>query len=94
MRLSSEGATASILLDAASDRALQGWTVSAIDLTGAQEGRRYVDVRLDKARVLSGDVAVLILRVVRLHPQRISIVGLLSRVGAHTHLWPLAVSMQ
>ena len=94
VRLASEGATASIVLDAASDRVVPGWTVSALDLTGAEEGRPYVDARLDRGRVANGDVAVLTLRVVRLHPRQISIVGLVSRLGTHSHVWPVAVSMR
>lgn len=94
VRLDAEGATASIMLDAASDRPVESWTVSAIDLTGEQEGRQYVEARLDKTSVASGDVAVLTVRVIRLHPRQISIVGLVSRVGAHAHLWPVAVSMR
>jgi hypothetical protein len=87
VRLDAEDATASITLDAASDRPVESWTVSAIDLTGEQEGRQYVEARLDKTSVASGDVAVLTIRVVRLHPRQISIVGLVSSVGAHAHLW-------
>jgi hypothetical protein len=82
------------VLDAAADRALPGWSVTATDLTGEQEGQRYVDVNLDKASVSSGDVVVLTLRVVRLHPRQMSIVGLVSNIGEHEHLWPLAVSMR
>jgi hypothetical protein len=44
--------------------------------------------------VASGGTAVLTLRVERLHPGGRTIVGLVSRVGAHEHLWPLAVSMR
>ncbi len=94
VRLSSEGETSSLRLDAASDGSLSSWSVTAIDLTGEREGQRYVDVHLDKARVANGDVVVLTLRVVRLHPRQMSIVGLLSNVGVHEHLWPLTVSMR
>jgi hypothetical protein len=94
VRLPSEGATASIVVDAAADRAVAGWSVSAVDLTGEQEGRPYVDARLDRQRVASGDTAVLTLRLLRLHHRQQTIVGLVSRAGAHEHLWPLAVSMR
>jgi hypothetical protein len=94
VRLATPGATASIVLDAASDRAVPGWTISAVDLTGAQEGRRYVDARLDRLHVASGDIAVLTLRVVALHPRHMSIVGLVSRRGSESYVWPLAVSMR
>lgn len=94
VRLDSPGATASIVLDAVSDRAVSGWTVSAVDLTGVREGERYVDARLDRSEVASGDVAVLTLRVVRLHPRQRTVVGLVSKLGPHSHLWPVAVSMR
>jgi hypothetical protein len=94
VRLPSEGATASVVVDAAADRVVAGWSVSVIDLTGEQEGGRYVDARLDRERVSSGDTAVLTLRVARLHPRQVTTVGLLSRLGTHTHLWPIAVSMR
>ncbi len=55
---------------------------------------RYVDAQLDKSQVSVGDVVVLTLRVVRLHPRQTSIVGLLSHVGGHAHLWPIAVHMR
>jgi hypothetical protein len=92
--LSSVGATSSLRLDAASDGSLSSWRVRAIDLTGEQEGMRYVEAQLDKSQVSAGDVVVLTLRVVRLHPRQRTIVGLLSRAGEHEHLWPLAVNMR
>jgi hypothetical protein len=94
VRLASEGATASIVLDAAADRDVPPWTVSAVDLTGEQEGGRYVEARLDRERVAGGDTAILTLRVVRLHPRQGTVVGLVSRAAMHSHLWPLAVSMR
>jgi hypothetical protein len=94
VRLAYEGATARIELEAASDRAVGWWAVSAIDQTGKQEGRRYVDVKLDRARVAAGDVAVLTLRAVKLHPRRMSIVGVVSTLGPHSHMWPILVSMR
>jgi hypothetical protein len=94
VRLDAEGATASIVLDAVADRPMESWRVSTIDLTGEQEGVQYVEARLDKTDVASGDVATLTIRVLRLHPRQISIVGLVSRVGTHAHLWPVAVSMR
>ncbi|HJS73558.1 MAG TPA: hypothetical protein VJ921_04680, partial [Vicinamibacteria bacterium] len=94
VRLSTEGATATLVLDAASDGSVSSWSVTAIDLTGEQEGERYVEAQLDKSQVTVGDVVVLTLRAVRLHPRERTIVGLLSHVGAHTHLWPIAVHMR
>jgi hypothetical protein len=86
--------TSTLLLDAASDGSISSWSVTAIDLTGDQEGTQYVDARLDKGEVSVGDVVVLSLRAVRLHPRQTSIVGLLSHVGGYAHLWPVAVNMR
>jgi hypothetical protein len=94
VRLASEGAAATIALDAASDRAVPPWRVSAVDLTGTREGGRYVEARLDKQRAASGDTVVLSLRVLRLHPRQRTVVGLVSYAGTYTHVWPLAVSMR
>jgi hypothetical protein len=95
VRLTSEGATSSLLLDAASDGSISSWNVTAIDLTREQEGGgRYVDARLDKEKVSVGDVVVLSLRAVRIHPRQTSIVGLLSHVDGYAHLWPVAVHMR
>jgi hypothetical protein len=92
VRLTAEGATATIVLDAVSDRAAPAWTIEAIDLTGAREGVRYVEAAVSAARVESGDAVVLTLRLVRRHARQMAIVGLVSRVGPRAHVWPLAVS--
>ena len=94
VRLASLGATVAIRLDAASDRAVAAWAVSAIDLTGQQEGERYVEAALDRESVKAGDTAVLTLRLEKLHPQRMAVVGVVSTLGPHSHLWPIAVSMR
>jgi hypothetical protein len=94
VRLPSVSATASLLLDAASDRPVTGWTISAVDLTGTEDEDQYVEARLDRSTVAPGDVATLTLRVVRLHPRRMAFVGVLSRLGGETRLWPIAVSMR
>jgi hypothetical protein len=94
LRLPHVGASATIELQAAADRPVAAWAVSALDLTGGQEGSGYVEVKLDRASVAAGDVAVLSVRVIKLHPKRSSVVGLVSTLGEHTHLWPILVSMR
>lgn len=94
VRLASDGASASVSLDAVSDRAVPTWTVAVVDLTGDTEGARYLEVRLDRDRVAPGDVAVLTVRRLRRHPRGMAVVGLVSRAGSHDHVWPLAVSMR
>jgi hypothetical protein len=93
VRLPTPDSTASILLDAASDRAVERWNVSVVELGTVEEGR-VVDARLDRTEVASGDVATLTLRVIKLHPRQMTVVGVVSRLGTESHLWPIAVSMR
>jgi hypothetical protein len=65
-----------------------------VDLTGTQEGQRYVDVALDAATVTAGQKATLTIAVRQRHPGEVVIVGLVSTLGDATHLWPLAVVMR
>ena len=95
VRLAAPGATATIRLDAASDRDVAAaWAVSAIDLTGRQESERYVEVQLDRQAVKAGESAVLSLRLLKLHPQQRAVVGVVSTLGPHWHTWPIAISMR
>jgi hypothetical protein len=65
-----------------------GWSITGVP------SARYVDARLDRSEIARGDVAWLTLRVVRVHPRGMSVVGLISRLGTESHLWPIAVSMR
>ncbi len=93
VRLTEEGASATIGLKAAADQPVAEWTVSAIDLTGSQEDEHYVDVSLDRTSVAPGDTATLTVTVRKRSPKRLSIVGLVSTLDGESSLWPLAVSM-
>jgi hypothetical protein len=92
VRLAPDGATTSIVLDAVSDRPVPAWNVEAIDLTGG--GEPAVDAQLNTARVSSGNVATLTLRAIRPPPRQTAIVGLVSRLGSHAHVWPLAINLR
>jgi hypothetical protein len=95
VRLAATGSSETLALDAAADRPGLKWTVSAVDLTGRQEGARYLDVQLSRTAVENGDTITL--TVTRLATERrreIAIVGLVSHLSAHEHLWPLAVSLR
>jgi hypothetical protein len=92
VRLPTEGATAMVILDASADGPAGPWRVSAVDLTGEQEGQHYVEVHLDRSEVSAGDSVTLTLRLVRPRASRVSIVGLVSTLDGVTHLWPLAVN--
>jgi hypothetical protein len=55
VRLATEGARVTILLDAAADRPVPPWSVAAIDSTGRQDREQYVHVSLDRSTVKAGD---------------------------------------
>jgi hypothetical protein len=86
------GATVSVVLDAASDRAVQRWTVSVTDLAGGREGEPWLQARLDRSEVAEGDVAVLTLRRIGVPDRQMSFVGLVSDLDGQSHLWPLVVT--
>jgi hypothetical protein len=95
VRLSSPGARTSIVLDGVSDRPVERWTVSVRDLTAEDDGMPYVDARIDRTQVVSGDTITLTLKLLRVSPRRqLSIIGLMSRLDGQQHVWPLAVSMR
>jgi hypothetical protein len=94
VRLRRPGETATVVLDAASDRGVSSWNVSAQDLSAPQAGDPYLDVKLDRSEVRSGETVVLTLRVLRPPPREIAVIGLVSRLGAESSLWPLAVSLR
>jgi hypothetical protein len=82
------------MLDAVADRPVPGWTVEAVDLTAEGESGDYVEARLDRSNVVNGEVAVLTLRVLRVPRRQTTVVGIVSRLGSESHLWPIAVSMR
>jgi hypothetical protein len=94
VRLTSPGAKATVMLDAVADRPVPGWTVEAVDLTAEGESGDYVEARLDRSNVVNGEVAVLTLRVLRVPRRQTTVVGIVSRLGSESHLWPIAVSMR
>jgi hypothetical protein len=94
VRLTSPGAKATVMLDAVADRPVPAWTVEAADLSAGAEGGDYVEARLDRSNVVNGEVAVLTLRVLRVPRRKTTVVGIVSRLGSESHLWPIAVSMR
>lgn len=94
VRLAKAGASIAIQVEAVADRPAPQWTVTAVDLTGTQEGQRYVDLALDATTVTAGHKATLTIAVRKRHPRELCIVGLVSTLGDATHLWPLAVVMR
>lgn len=91
VRLANKGDSATITLDAAADRPVPAWAVSALDLTGRQDGEGCVEVSLDKYVVAAGQTAKLTVTLRKRSARRLCVVGIVSRLGDQSYLWPVAV---
>jgi hypothetical protein len=94
VRLTKAGESATITLEAAADRPGLAWNVSAFDLTGYQDHEQYLTVSVDKSRVSYGQTATLTIKVRKLNPKQLCIVAVVSKLGAYSHIWPVAVVMR
>jgi hypothetical protein len=93
VRLTEEGRTATVALDAAADREVPAWAASAFDLTGYQDRKRYVDLSLAPATIAAGETAQLTITLRGRNARKRSEVGIVSTLGVHSYLWPLTVIM-
>jgi hypothetical protein len=91
VRLTRRGEQAIITLDARADRHVGAWSVSALDLTGRRERKRHVDASLDRPTVAAGTTARLVVTMRKRHPRGVSVVGIVSTLRGHSHMWPLAI---
>lgn len=91
VRLTEPGTTATVVVEGAGDHPTAPWSISAVDLTGRQEGRAYLDVALDRQTIATGAPATLTLTLRRPRPSGPIVVALISTAAGHSHLWPLAV---
>lgn len=94
VRLRETGARVVVTLTAAASQHADPWSVTAVDLTGEEDGRATVDLSLDRTRVSAGDVLTLTLTALRVPPGGRSIVGIVSRSAGATFLWPIAVVLR
>lgn len=94
VRLPAVGDSVTIDVEAAADRTVPGWGVSALDLSGKQDGARYLDVALDGDTVAPGQTLRLTITARQLHPKERALVALVSTRGGQTYVWPLAVMMR
>lgn len=94
VRLPKEGESVTVELDASAASLTTPWAVSAFDLSGHQDGVRYVDLSLDKHTVSAGETVKLTITSIKKNPKQREIVGVVSTVGVHSHMWPLLVMMR
>jgi hypothetical protein len=94
VRLTQAGESATVMLDAAAERAVPAWAVAAFDLTGFQDGAPCVEVSLDRASVAAGHTAKLTITVRKRNARRLCVVGVVSTLGVHSYMWPVAVVMR
>lgn len=90
VRLINRGDSATLTLQAASDRPIETWRVQAIDVTGSQQRERFVDLDLDRTEVAPGESATLRITLRRPPATRL-VVGIESTVDGRSYLWPLEV---
>lgn len=93
VRLTEEGQTATVALDAAADGEVPAWAASAFDLTGYQDRKRYVDLSLEPPTIAVGQTARLTITLRARNARKRSEVGIVSTLGVHSYLWPLTVIM-
>ncbi|MBS2016296.1 MAG: hypothetical protein JST00_25660 [Deltaproteobacteria bacterium] len=92
VRLLKEGETQTLELDATTaDATVSSWAASTFDATGQLDRTTYVEVGLDKATVRAGDTLALTVTLKKKPPSNRSVVGLVSTIGVHSHMWPLLV---
>lgn len=91
VRLSKDGDETTMSFEAVADGEVAPWAVSAVDLTGEQNGTRYVEVTLDRATVTSGERGALKVKRLRKGDSPLVIVGLVSRDESGDRIWPVAV---
>jgi hypothetical protein len=94
VRLAQEGQSITITLEAAADQPAPAWAVSAFDLTGCQDQKQYVDLSLDKSKVTAGETVNLTITVRQRSAKQLCVVGIVSTLGVHSYMWPLAVVMR
>jgi hypothetical protein len=94
IRIAHVGDSASLELDASTAGGAETWAVSAFDLSGQQDRRRYLDVALDKSTISAGETVTLSLRGLRKPASGRAIVGLVSKLGMSSTIWPLLVMMR
>jgi hypothetical protein len=94
MRIAQVGQGRTLELDASTAGGAENWAVSAFDLGGQQDQESYLDVALDKSTVRAGDTVTLSVRALRKPASGRAIVGLVSKLGSSTTLWPLLVMMR
>ena len=93
-RLAKAGDSATVVLEAVADRAVPRWKISPLDLAGHVTGERYLDVALDRDEIGIGDRVTMTITGRKKHPAERSIAAVVSTLGEHTQVWPIAVVMR
>jgi hypothetical protein len=91
VRLPNVGESLQVIVQAASDRPVAAWEVSAIDMWGSRDQQQYVEVALDRSRVTAGETATVTITLRKRPPQEICLIGLVSTLGETSYVWPVAV---
>lgn len=93
-RLANIGDSVTIVVEAAADRDVPVRAISGFDLTGYQDHTSYVDVALDRSALATGEKATVTITLRAKNAAQLSIVGLVSTLGAQSWMWPVPVVMR
>ena len=91
VRLTREGESATITLDATSDRPAPAWITTVFDLSRQQGGDLCLEVSLSKFEVTAGQTADLNITLRNRSAGRTCLALIVSTLGEHSHAWPVAV---
>ncbi len=86
-----EGESVTLVLTAASDRAVKPWTVAAVEIARVGGSEPCLALVLDRATVAPGDTVRLTVTMVKRPARERCVIGLLSTLDGETSLWPVAV---
>ena len=93
-RLPKVGDRVVVTVEAAADRDVPIWSISAFDLSGYQDHTSYVDVAFDRSTLATGETATVTITLKATNATRLSVVGLVSTLGAQSWMWPIPVVMR
>lgn len=91
VRLPDVGDTATITVEAASDRPVEPWQISVVDLAEHHGHEPCIAASFSQSTVDTGDTPRLTLTLVRKDPHDLCLAGLVSTLGDSRHLWPLTI---
>jgi hypothetical protein len=92
LRLTDLGASTTVTVEAAADRPVHAWSITAVELADDERSPRHLDIAVDRDTIAPGQRATLTLTLRRANPDKPLVVLLVSTLDQRSHRWPLAVA--